>query len=146
MAYCVLADVEGRMRGPALTSSSTPTIDEANQIIDDIAADIDAALSSLGLEAPVSAPAALVAWLRQVNVVGVLAEIADTRPQRKDTPSWWRSRYEKMLDRIWSGKVDFPGMALASGGLPTSYGVEYPDEAFDAGDIAEMVFNEDVKL
>jgi len=146
VAYTTLAHVEGRLRGPALTETSVPTINEVQSLINDIAAEENAALASHGLSVPATEPAEFVAWLGHVNATGVCALLGDNRGQLKETAKWFRDQYDKQIASMWDGTAFSSGASLVSGALPTSWTVEYPDEDVDLGTIGEPVFNEAWKM
>lgn len=146
MAYCVLADVEGRLRGPALTSASTPTQAEAVDFIDDIGAEIDAALASHGLTVPLSAPSGFIRWLATVNADGATASVltarfADDRGINSNTAAArWERRYQAALERLWDGSAIPDSIGQSSASMPSSLSTSYPTEEPDLSTLRTPAF------
>lgn len=133
MTYCALGAVEGRLRGPALTAASTPTASEAEDMIADVAAAIDAALASHGITTPVASPAAFAAWLATVNADGatssvLTARFADDRgPNSNTAAARWERRYQDAMARLWDGSAIPDSLSQTSASLPSSLSTSYTD-------------------
>lgn len=139
MAYSTQAAAESRVRGPALTSSSIPTATEAAAFGLGVAGEIDTALASHGVTVPVTTPAAFLAWLVELETVGWAARIAavmyaDSAGENSDESAAKLDRwYQAGLARLWDGSAIPPSLAMATAVLPTSYSVQYPDDAAVVG-------------
>ena len=111
MAYCTLGDLEALMR-INFTAATDPTATEVEQMITDIAAEIDGVLQAAGYTVPVTAAQA-VQYLRKMNTFGAGPEawyayaMMDSEPPNV---AYWRARYERFLEDIREGKLQLPGL------------------------------------
>lgn len=148
MAYATRFDVEARMPQQSGVDVFAPlsTADVAN-IIDGVAATLDARMAAVGLAVPVSGPASLTAYLLVLNVWGVAAEIQRTRFAHlsgANAESAWKffeDRYKeglKILDRM-AANVSSDAEA------PSSYTTLNPDDDNDLGANAESYLTMDME-
>lgn len=152
MAYVDLADVQARLaRHGALSDTSKPTTAQALDMIDGVAAEIDAALASHEVSVPVSSPAGLVAYLKALNTWGAAAEILRAMFQDKQGPNanvaadLYENRYQAGMKRLWAGDM-IDQLADSSGELPGSYFTRNPVTAEVLGANAEPSFGMDTKF
>lgn len=123
-------------------------------MIEDIASEIDTALSSAGVITPITAAmsASFFRWVEKVNIDGAAAAVltvryADDRGINSNTAAArWTRQYEAAMSKIWSGDAIPDGLTLTAGNLPTSYAVEYKDENFEQGDVQGTSFPSDLEL
>ena len=76
MPYATIGDVQARMPQFTLTATSKPTIADATIFIDDVEAEISAALANLGYVMPITGPLSLAivrAWSAQGAIARILA-------------------------------------------------------------------------
>lgn len=134
MAYCALTDVEARVRGVALSTTSTPKAAEATAMMADDYAEINAAIASHGVTVPVTTPASFVAWLLGVNADGTAAKVAAVAYADDDGINADRGvgllerRWRDAMKRLWDGTAIPAELSVSSAALPTSYSVEFPDD------------------
>lgn len=111
MGYCVIAAIQRLTPKRTFTASSTPTTTQVESIIDDIAAEIDAALNTRGYTVPVTSPAAFLTFLGVVNAYGAaaLAEAGmfPETVQAGYTPHWriMEDKYQGWLKDLKEGKL-----------------------------------------
>lgn len=148
MAYCILSDVEGRLRGPALSSESTPTVSEAESMITGIGAEIDMALDIHNVATPVTTPARFVLWLKELNTVGAAASALMTRKADASglnadaAASRLEKRYQDGLALLRSGAAIPTELRTDTTNLPTALHIERPDEEpFAVGDLRRNPFD-----
>lgn len=133
MSYCDLPDIEARLRGPGLDAESTPSADEAEDMIDGIAADMNAALSYHGVTVPVDSPQSFVVWLRELNTVGAAASVLMARQadatglNSSSSSSRLEARYQQGLARLWDGTAIPAELRVATASLPTALHIQRPD-------------------
>lgn len=129
MAYCDIADVQALNPKRTYDGGSTPTQTQVGEFIDRVTSEIDTVLSGRGLTVPVTAPAAFVDHLKQVNAYGAaaLAE-AGMFPESFGvgyTPhgAWLWSRYRDAIKELRDGELP-----VGSGGelQPESFFTKYP--------------------
>lgn len=136
-----------------LTATSTPSLADRQTFLDDIAGEIDAALSSRGIGTPVtiaSAPQSFLDFLKVTNAIGAAAQIvAALLPNQEGYGSstydqWLDKQYEERLKGLRDGSaipdVVVPGGTGAS--LPRSYWTTNPYD--DDGNEHEPVFTRDM--
>jgi len=70
MSYCTTTDIQGLNPTRTYSTTSTPTLIQIQEFIDRIAAEIDVTLQGRGLATPVTTPAELVTFLKQLNSLG----------------------------------------------------------------------------
>lgn len=140
MAYSTQAAAESRVRGPALTATSTPTATEAAAFGLGITGEINTALASHGVTVPVTTPAAFLAWLVELETVGWASRIAsvmyaDVSGENSDEAAAKLERwYQAGLARLWDGSAIPPSLGVSSASLPSSYSTRYPDTDAVIGD------------
>src|SRR4030067_1728551 len=119
MAYAVLAAVRAFSRKFTLGAATKPTSTQATAIINDVSAEIDAALAGAGYAVPVTAPSWFVDYLGLVNQYGAAAAIlkamfpeaagsADTVPA---IYQFWESRYQRAMKALRDGSAPQPRAA-----------------------------------
>lgn len=115
MAYCEPADVETLMQ-IRFTNNSRPSRDQADEIIGNVAAELDGVAQAAGYTVPVTATAA-VAVMKRENVLGAACEcwhagyISDTAPARAE---YWCTQYREFLGRLKKGEQQLPGLTPES--------------------------------
>lgn len=139
MAYADLTSVQGMNAHRTPYSASTkPTREQVEAFIDEIAGEIDSALSAQGIASPVASPAAFVLALRRLNSYGAaaLAEMAQfPEADRGQGSSAQGDRYWQMYKDGLKALRDGSGIPAdaptnSSGTLLTrSYGTDNLDEA-----------------
>ena len=111
MAYCLITDVQ-RITGLTFTLTSRPTIEQADAVIDDIAADLDGVLQAAGYTVPVTATQAL-GTLKRYNELGASCDCWHGAYQSQDAPARvarWCGQYDEFLKRIRMGQQQLPGL------------------------------------
>jgi hypothetical protein len=78
MAYCTLGDVNNLVPQQPFTATSVPTAEMVKQLIDDIAAEIDASLHNMGYIVPITGALSLV-LVKNANKWGALGMAQDVR-------------------------------------------------------------------
>lgn len=149
MAYAVIADINRLIAKFAPTATSAPTLTQATELITEIDNEVNVALSSVGVNVPVTAPAYFLDWLGLAVAYGAAAAIlksmfpqsAGTSDANPSIPAFWERRYRDALKQIRSG--DAIPDEITAGGLyaaPSTYFTRNPDEEEDLGNIAEPTF------
>lgn len=142
MTYATLGVALARLgRNGDLSTTTVPSLTEAGAIHAGISGEIDAALASSGLTVPVTTPASLVAWLTEIEIHGVCAEVLRARFQdaqginSSSTATYHQERFKAGMDRLWSGVGldELTGSAC----MPEGYFTRNPDEAEDLGDLVD---------
>jgi len=111
MAYCTRAQLQGLM-DQTFAATSSPTATEVEQMIDDVASEIDGVLRAAGYSTPVTATNAL-PLLRRMNQFGAApsafhgSALTDTEPARV---KYWREAYDAFLVRIRKGEQYLPDL------------------------------------
>src|SRR3990170_7005507 len=149
MAYAVRADVQALLPKFTLGAATKPTSTQATAIINDVSAEIDAALAGAGFAVPVTTPSWFVNYLGLVNQYGAAAailkamfpEAAGASDQTPAIYAFWEARYQRALKSLRDGSAIPPGLAAGSAqGTPSAHFTRNPDEEEDLGDIAEPFF------
>lgn len=142
MPYCDTDDIVTRAaRHPAPTSTSALTSIRLQDIIDGVAFDIDTKLLGCGFTAPVTSPAAMVAYLRALNTWGAVAEYLKARfvdqggPNSESSWSFYEKRYTAGMDGLCARAEGILGAGTAITGA--SYWTRNPDDDEDLGANAE---------
>lgn len=110
--YCLPADV-ARVMGldNAFSELTTPTADEVQSEIDNIASDINGVLQAIGYGLPVTDSEAL-RLLGHYNALGAAVGVwhstyvSDTAPDRV---KYWETSYNNFLGRLRRGEQQLPG-------------------------------------
>lgn len=133
MSYATSAQVLGAMGKFTLGASTTPTLTQANTLIDDVSKEIDAILVGLGVAVPVTAPAAFLAYLATVNEYGATAAILKAMfpgaagPGENPAFAFWEKRYQGALTDLRNGRT-LDGSLVTSGvNLASTYLTDNPD-------------------
>lgn len=109
MAYCTLANVE-TMMGISFTPTSRPTVEEAEDIVDSKAAEIDGVAQASGYTVPLTGTAAI-AMLKHYNAIGAACAcwhagfISDTAPARVE---YWCQEFRDFIARLRRGEQQIP--------------------------------------
>jgi hypothetical protein len=126
MSYCTITDVRGLNPTRSYGASTTPTETQVTTYIDNIAGEIDAIINGRGYTVPVTAPTALVTFLKQTNALGAaaLAESAMfPEPQGMGASTHGTDLWKKYQDALkWLREGDLP--SEGSGGeadIPFSF-------------------------
>lgn len=145
MAYCTITDLQLFNSKRTYSATTTPTTAQVNSIIDQVAAEIDMALSIQGYTVPVTTPTAMTNFLKFLNALGAAAYTEDSMfPETAETgekaatthSSKLMSRFKDWLKKLEEGKVpkDVPRSASALCGFSDytqdSDQDNYPDPAF----------------
>lgn len=131
--YCTVDEAQSLLRPPVLTTSSTPTLAEADGMGEDVYAEIHGALTSNGVTVPVAAPASFVALLKGIMKDGWAARIAavrarDDRGINSDgAASLLERRYQANLKRLWDGTAIPKSLLDGDTAMASSYQVAHPD-------------------
>jgi len=130
MSYCSLTDVQELTPKFTFNATSTPTQTQVESLITKIAVEIDAALEVQGITIPVTEPANFVAWLKNLNALGVayraMQGMFPSTAEKDSLPAWqtYRKDYREGLDAIRKGEM--PASVTSS---PASVGAYYTDSA-----------------
>lgn len=135
------------------TATSVPSNADAQQFLDSVAGEIDAALSGRGIPVPVTlatAPQSFLDFLEETNAIGAAAQIvAALFPQAAGPAS---STYQDFLDRQYEQRLvslrrgeGVPDVVSPSGGgsMARSFWTTHPYD--DAGNEREPAFTRDMK-
>lgn len=151
-AYSTVGKCAGRMaQYGGLSASTHPTVDEATDILEDIASQINAVLASKGLSVPVTAPAQFVTFLGAVNTWGAVAEILKSRfPDATgpgETPAYalFERRYQDALKGLADGSLIPSDVGRSEAAKPSTYFTRNPDTDEDLGANAEPLFTMDMQ-
>lgn len=116
MAYCTVADVEALMQIKFSHGSGRPLYADVEQMITDVAADLDGVVQAAGYTVPVTTAAA-VALLRRYNTYGAAVAAWHAGYVSADEPprvAYWRMQYEAFLARLRRGEQNLPGLTPES--------------------------------
>ena len=138
-------------RNGNLTTTTTPTLAEAADLLADVEALVEGELAGAGVTIPLTSPAAALAYVRRMVEYAFAAEVLKTRfpdtagPGAESAWSFYEHRFHGMLDKMPAIINALTGdVPVSSVLLPTSYGVENPDEDNDLGTNAEPGLSHDV--
>lgn len=141
-----MADVQGLMGKFTISAGSIPTTTQAQRIIDEVSAEVDAHLLGIGVTVPVTAPAQFLGWLGLVNAYGATAAVlksmfpAATGPAETPAYAFWEARYKAALKSIDDLSI-IPGDVVATHRIaPSTYLTRNPSIEENLGDIAEPFF------
>jgi len=131
MPYCDIDDLKVHNPKRTYSANTTPTEDQVNELIDQVAADIDNALQSQGYTVPATSPANFVEHLKWVNAMGAaaLAEMGMfPESQVGATPhgNALYKVYKDKLDALRRGEIP---AELAPGSSSSPVGSYYTDVA-----------------
>ena len=147
MAYAVIADVTELLAQFTLDANSSPSTDQATNILSDISDEIDTALASKGISVPVTAPTYYKDALGRLNAYGAAAAVLKSMfPDATgagETPAYafWEGRYKRGLEGIKNGTLIPPDLTKGSGEVaPSTYLTVNPDAEVEDGDIAGSFF------
>jgi len=111
MSYCTTDDIAGMNPTRTYGATSTPTVTQIEEFIDNIAGEIDTVLAGRGLAVPVTAPDQLVTFLKQLNMLGAgamteQAMFPETRGQMSAPASQvlWK-QYREGLEFLRKGQL-----------------------------------------
>jgi hypothetical protein len=96
--------------------SGRPVVDDAQEIVDNVAAEIDGVCQAAGYTVPVSDTAA-VAMLKHYNQLGAAVAIWHAGWVSEDAPArvdYWERTYTAFLTRIRKGEQQLPGLSPQS--------------------------------
>jgi len=120
MSYCTTDDIAGMNPTRTYGATSTPTVTQIGEYIDLIAGEMNTVLAGRGLAVPVTTPAQLVTFLKQLNMLGAgamteQAMFPETRGQMSAPAS-------QVLWKQYRDGLEF----LRNGQLMGTSGVAYP--------------------
>ena len=126
MSYTTVDAVNVLLPRLVLSETSEPTYDAGEQIVDDVAAEIDAVLASRGSVLPITDADAL-AYLALVNKQGAAASILrvafGSAEATSGAASDWETKYQANLKLIAGGVLDVQAPKSAGSfahGFPTA--------------------------
>lgn len=147
MAYAALSDVQALLPKWVYDGTSKPTSTQVTTIINQISAQIDSILRSLGHAVPVTTPSDFLDYLKQTNAIGAAALIvagqfpAESGAASTSLGEQLQKNYEGRLQELKDGSVIPPDLAKAGTRVKAeTYLTKNPDEEVDLGDIAEPWF------
>jgi len=128
MAYSTVANVEKLMQVNFTHGSGRPTYEDVEEMIDDVAADLDGVAQAAGYTVPITSTSG-VALMRKYNTYGAAVAawhagfVSDTEPARVE---FWRSQYEQFIARLRRGEQQLPSEEPESDLDPVFEIVEHP--------------------
>ncbi len=147
MAYATLDEVRALMAQFTIGATSTPSVTQAQAIVDETSDEIDMRLSAAGVAIPATAPAGFLSFLGRLNAYGATAAILKSMfpgaTGAAETPAYafWEKRYLAGIKAIVDGTAIPPDAPTGSGTVnPSTYFTRNPDAEEDLGDIAEPRF------
>ena len=152
MSYADRADIQGMMAKFKLSASTTPTIAQADDIIDDISAEIDSVIAGAGYAVPVTSPVWFLRALRMLNRYGATSAVLRSMfPQKSGAgeaavaiESYYATQYQRGLKRLATGEAIPPELATGTAQVkPSTYFTRNPNAEEDLGEIAEPFFKRD---
>ena len=127
MAYCEVADVEALMNQEFFIEGQ-PSITDVEEIIDDVAADLDGIAQAAGYTVPVTGAQA-VKLMKKYNTYGAAVAawhagyVSDTAPARVE---YWERTYTAFLSRLRRGEQQLPAEDPTSDLDPVFEVVQHP--------------------
>jgi len=136
--YCDINAVQREMGryGPQVTNASVPSLSQVKDLMADVAAEIDGALSARGVSVPVEAPPNPVSvkpwiegFLRRLNAMGTAGYALNQLyghaigPVSTDLGDKLIREYRAIIDKLTTGDTLLPGtivLAATGGALPRS--------------------------
>lgn len=149
MAYAALSDVQGLLAKFTIGTQSKPTATQAETIITQINAEIDAVIAGQGYAVPVTVPAWFLNALKLLNAYGAAATVLRSMfPDRAGgddnataMEAYYAGEYHRGLRRLMTGEGIPPGLVAGSSqATPSTYFTRNADEEEGLGDIAEPFF------
>jgi len=107
MAYCTWQDVSAKMQEIEISADSNPNITEVNGFIDEVSADMDVRMQSVGIDVPVTLADKLLV-IRPIAVNGSKAEVLRSVGMYEEAKAV-QGLYEDAMNRI----VDNPTIIQA---------------------------------
>lgn len=113
--YAVIADVEALLKRTGRTPfsvSTNPTIDQVNELIEDIEAEINGVLTAQGYTTVPASSSSDIKLLKRYNSEKVAAAVWGIIYAEDDFPAHvkaWRDDYAAFLSRLRRGEQDLPG-------------------------------------
>ena len=154
-SYTDAADVNQLLGPHAATASTTPSLTDLGEFVDEVEAEVNVALAGAGVDAiPVTGDATFQTYLGFVVQWGAAAAHLKGMCQETTGPGespafrFWEVKYQAALKLLRDG-TDIPTALMAGGDdnpLPTSYFTRNPDTEEDLGDIAEPFFKRSTVL
>lgn len=146
-AYCQLSDLTRYLPQRTYGATSKPTSTDAESLIKEVAAEINAVLAGLGIGTPVSTAAAL-PFLKRLNAMGAAEDLECASRSGINPPSAsegkayateWGAKYDAIVRELKDGKFALPGLdqpEAATGGLVDSMRTsgDFPDPIFSVDD------------
>jgi hypothetical protein len=142
VSYCTLSDVRSLNPTREYSPTSTPSEEQVEALITQIAAEIDAVLQAQGYTVPVTTPANFVIALKAINAYGAaaLAEMGmfPETSEMGSTPHWktLNEKYENWMKALRNGEIPPELSAGTAGEMVGGYYTdaadqsEFPDPAF----------------
>jgi hypothetical protein len=149
MAYAALSDVQGLIAKFPIGTTTKPDVTQAETIITQVSAEIDAVIAGQGYAVPVTLPVWFLDALKLLNAYGAAASVLRSMfPDRVGgdenaaaMEAYYAGQYNRGLRRLATGEGIPPGMVAGSAQVtPSTYFTRNPDEEEDLGDIAEPFF------
>ncbi len=149
MAYTDTDAVNGVLGDHAATSSSVPTLTQLAEIIDDVAAQIDTCLQSVGVASIPVTDTDFARTLKSVNNYGARAQFLKgmfpeaTGPGENPAFAFWQKLYDDIIEG-WKdpeGPFGLPTGLLGGPGDadPSTYFTRNPNEEEILGDLQESM-------
>jgi hypothetical protein len=146
-AYCQLSDLTRYLPQRTFSATSKPTSTDAESLIKEVAAEINAVLSGLGITTPVTTSSALPV-LKRINAMGAAEDLeaaaragvtAPIPGEGKNFATEWGPKYDRIVEDMKEGKFALPGVdqpETQTGGLVDSMrsSGDYPDPVFAMDD------------
>jgi len=112
MAYCTVEDIQALLQAK-FSTEGTPSSSDVEEIIEDVAAELDGLLQAAGYTVPVTSPAGAVRLLKKMNrfcaavPVWHSSYVEGQAPVRVDS---WAKQCEGFKKLIVEGKIQLPGV------------------------------------
>jgi len=136
MAYCSANTDVSALTGITYSTSTVPTLIESNVIIDQVSAEIDVTLASVGISNP-SASATFLTMLKKpcaLGSAGLLLQRYGTGDGDFRRADWYYSKYEAWLDKVISNE-DYKKSILSF--FTTGYSGIYVENNVTSGTFTE---------
>lgn len=135
MAYATLDGVREQDPRAVYNETSKPTAGQEEQLLEDVAGEIDTVLSAAGYTVPITAPAALLSTVTRLNAIGAAAmahmgmfpESVGAGPTSDLGSRLWKmytDGLERLVDAGKAGATGTTGTAVSA----RSYQVDNPTE------------------
>ena len=125
MPYCTFGDVETELASTSLSDSSRITQVDVEKLIDRISNIIDSRMSAVGINVPITQPAAALAVLKSVCVAGVawrVMRIIQVRESERQKIEDYKMSYDEQIKRI----LDKPSI-ITEQNIVAIGAAEFPD-------------------